>query len=163
MKITDTHLFFWDTIYSQWFGFENKYMFVDNGKHFFTAEHYMMYHKAGVFGDEETQKQILNVNCPRTVKALGRSIKNFSDEVWDKHKFDIVVRGNYLKFSQNEDLLEIMNNHKHLILVEASPVDKIWGIGLHYSDKKCLDESQWCGQNLLGKAIMEARNMLCLQ
>ena len=154
-RITDTHIYFWNGIYSQW----SRSPFMENNIEYPNAEFYMMYHKARVFNATDIQKKMIEVkNNPKAVKALGRQIKNFSDSVWDKHKMEVVERASFLKFTQNPDLLRQMINDKDKILVEASPVDKIWGIGLHYNDDKVLDESKWNGQNLLGKCIMKARN-----
>lgn len=154
MRITNTHYYFWNTIYSQWYMNKNKdYLFTENGVNFLTAEHYMMYHKALTFNDIETANKILSTVYHGEVKRLGREVKNYNDDVWSKIRFDVVVNGNILKFSQNEDLLKDLTQHKDRIFVEASPQDKIWGIGLHYEDDRVLDEKQWKGQNLLGKAI----------
>jgi len=121
----------------------------------------MMYHKARVFSAENIQNEMIKVKYnPKAVKALGRKIKNFSDAVWDKHKMKIVTQAAFLKFSQNPDLLRQLIADKDKILVEASPVDKVWGIGLHYDDDKVLNESDWNGQNLLGKCIIIARNKI---
>lgn len=157
---TDTHVYFWNTVYSQWFGLGGCYLFTEDGKEFWTAEHYMMYKKAELFGDEDVMAKALTPISPRHIKALGREIKKFNDELWNKHKLDIVIRGTYLKFIQNKDLKEILEFHKDKVLVEASPEDKIWGIGLHFDDDRVLDESQWQGENLLGIAIMKARDLI---
>lgn len=159
MRRTDTHLFFWDTIYSQWHS-QPRLITDENGVFYSSAEQFMMAHKALVFGDNEIYKKIMNVNSPRQVKALGRQIKGFTDEEWNKHKIKIVAQGNYLKFSQNENLKQQMIKDKDLILVEASPVDKIWGIGLHFEDDDVLDETKWRGQNLLGVCLTIARDQI---
>ena len=154
MRITKTHYYFWNTIYSQWYMSKNKdYLFEENGKGFITAEHYMMYHKALTFSDNEIANKILETLHPRDVKALGRLVKNYDDKSWSKVRFDIVTQGNILKFSQNQDLMDDLIKYQDLIFVEASPDDKIWGIGLHYDDDRVLNENLWQGQNLLGKAI----------
>ena len=154
MRITDTHYYFWNTIYSQWFMSTDKdYLFEENDKGFITAEHYMMYHKAMLFNDTETANKILNTIHPGDVKRLGRMVKNYDDKIWSQRRFDVVVQGNLLKFSQNSDLFKDLEKHKDKIFVEASPDDKIWGIGLHYDDDRVLNENLWQGQNLLGKAI----------
>ena len=161
MRITDTHYYFWNTIYSQWYMSQDKdYLFEENGVGFITAEHYMMYHKALVFGDLETADKILKTVHPRDVKRLGRLVKNYDDSVWSEKRFDVVLNGNILKFSQNSELLDDLKNHKNKIFVEASPEDTIWGIGLHYDDDRVLDESSWQGKNLLGKAINRVIDIL---
>ena len=164
MRITKTHYYFWNTIYSQWYMSKHKdYLFEENGVKFITAEHYMMYHKAMIFNDIQIANKILNTVHPGAVKKLGRMVKDYDDKIWSQRRFDIVVQGNLLKFSQNEDLLKDLVKHKNLIFVEASPQDKIWGIGLHYEDDRVLDESEWQGENLLGKAINEVIDKLNLR
>jgi len=157
-RITDTHVFFWNSIYSQWYTTPKQ--FTENGVVFSNAEKYMMVKKSEVFGATDILEQMIKSDNPRLIKQLGRQISNFSDEVWDQHKMDIVTQGNVLKFGQNPDLLEILKEHKDKIIVEASPQDKIWGIGLHWDNDDVLDESKWKGQNLLGECIMRARNIL---
>ena len=127
---------------------------------FETAEHYMMYHKALLFGDLETADKILKTVHPRDVKRLGRLVKNYDDSVWSEKRFDVVLNGNILKFSQNPELLDDLKKYKNKIFVEASPYDTIWGIGLHYDDDRILNESLWCGQNLLGKVINRVIDIL---
>lgn len=161
MRITDTHYYFWNTIYSQWYISQDKdYLFEENGVGFITAEHYMMYYKALIFGDLETAGKILKTVHPRDVKRLGRQVANYDDSVWNAKRFDVVVNGNILKFSQNPELLEDLRKYKNKIFVEASPEDKIWGIGLHYEDDRVLDDSLWQGQNLLGNAINRVIDIL---
>lgn len=161
MRITDTHYYFWNTIYSQWYMSQDKdYLFEENGVGFITAEHYMMYYKALIFGDLETAGKILKTIHPRDVKRLGRQVANYDDSVWNAKRFDVVVNGNILKFSQNPELLEDLRKYKNKIFVEASPEDKIWGIGLHYEDDRVLDDSLWQGQNLLGNAINRVIDIL---
>lgn len=160
-RITDTHIFFWNSVYSQWYTtYNNGGQFIENGIVYPNAEKYMMMAKAKLFNDMEVFDEMSKTDNPRMVKALGRTVKNFSESEWDKHKIDIVTRANVLKFSQNNDLLEILKMHKDKIIVEASPYDKIWGIGLHFDDDKVLYEHLWEGENLLGKCIMNARSIL---
>ena len=113
-----------------------------------------------VFGDLETAGKILKTVHPRDVKRLGRLVKNYDDSVWNEKRFDVVVNGNILKFSQNAELLEDLKKYKDKIFVEASPEDTIWGIGLHYDDDRVLDEALWQGKNLLGKAINRVIDIL---
>jgi len=97
---------------------------------------------------------------PRYQKALGREVSDYDDDVWNKHKFDIVVDGNVIKFSQSEELKKLILSTENKIIVEGSHEDPIWGVGLSYDDDRILDESNWQGENLLGKAIMEVRNLI---
>lgn len=123
-------------------------------------EQYMMYNKAKLFNDHSTAAEIMCVRDPKKIKALGRKVKNFKEEVWDKNKFEIVVRGNVLKFSQNKELKEFLLSTNDAVLVEASPYDKVWGVGLKRDDIKINNPNKWQGENLLGFAIMEVREEL---
>lgn len=158
-------LFFWghtmkDEItkacFSQWFPFE----FQENGIGFKTAEHYMMAGKAKLFNDDEILEQIVKAETPNQAKSLGRKVKNFDPKIWNEHKYEIVKEGNLLKFSQNEKFKEFLISTNDKILVEASPYDTIWGIGMLESDPKAENPSQWNGENLLGFALMEVRDEL---
>lgn len=147
-------------IYSQWWQC-NIVDKVNNIDHtFVSAEQLMMYKKAILFKDYETANLILKSNNQAEIKKLGRKVSNFNSSVWDKHKFNIVTKGNLLKFSQNKDLKKALLSTKDNILVEASPYDKVWGIGLDASQAAITDPSEWPGENLLGKALMEVRAKL---
>lgn len=121
-------------------------------------EQYMMASKARLFGDEEIIPEIMAAKAQKTIKDLGRKVKHFDSEVWDKYKYSIVYRGNIQKFSQNEKLKEYLLSTKDKILVEASPYDTIWGIGLSEDDEKAQIPPQWKGTNLLGFALMQVRD-----
>lgn len=153
MKETSTHIYFWGSIYSQW----AKTSFSDGENKFSTAEQYMMYSKAMLFGDRDVAAQILQTNDPKKQKALGRKVKGFNEDTWNKEKLNIVIKGNTLKFSQNESLKKQLLSTGDKVLVEGSPYDKIWGVGLKWDDPKILDESKWQGENLLGEALMAVR------
>ena len=103
------------------------------------------------------QDKILQMSDPKKMKILGRQIKNFNQELWDKHKFDIVKQGNLLKFTLVKELKEDLLKTDNKIIVEAAFYDKIWGIGLNETDAIKTPVNQWPGENLLGKAIMEVR------
>ena len=160
-------LFFWGhqkakdgsiskTCFSQWW----KSEFEVNGIKYSSAEHWMMAEKARLFKDEEILKEILNVKSPAQAKALGRKVRNFDNKVWNENAYEIVKKGNYNKFSQNEDLKQFLLNTKKRVLVEASPVDKIWGVGLASDNQHIELASKWKGDNLLGFALMEVRDLL---
>lgn len=125
-----------------------------------TAEHYMMAEKARLFGDEDAVERILASVHPNEVKAIGRAVRNFVGEIWDDRRFGIVVRGNLAKFGQHEDLKSFLLGTRERVLVEASPVDRIWGIGLAASDPKAGDPEAWRGLNLLGFALMDVRERI---
>lgn len=120
----------------------------------------MMAEKARLFGDQQTEAQILKSSNPGAAKALGRSIQGFDETRWVEHRFSIVVRGNLAKFSQSERLRNLLLQTGDQVLVEASPVDSIWGIGLAESDSAATKPEQWKGLNLLGFALMEVRDQL---
>jgi ribA/ribD-fused uncharacterized protein len=155
---TDQYVFFWKvpSIYSQW----TPSKFIIDEIEYCHAEQWMMASKARLFDDEETLKQILDNDKPAVIKKLGRAVKNYDDELWSAKRLDYVVQGNVAKFQQNSDMLEELMNTGDKTIVEASPVDCIWGIGMSARDKRALNPSEWRGQNLLGKAIMEARTIL---
>lgn len=127
---------------------------------FSCAEQFMMYVKALTFEDFKIAKKILEETSPRKMKALGRRVKNFDDDVWDDVKFNLVVSGNRLKFSQNKKLKKALLSTNEKILIEASPRDRIWGVGLGSRNPDIFDRTKWRGQNLLGKALMKVRKEL---
>ncbi len=142
--------------FSQWYSAP----FDSEGKHFPTAEHYMMYHKAKLFGDTAAMQRVLASKDPGEAKAIGRQVLNYNDNVWREKRFAIVVAGNIEKFSQHPELLEFLQGTGERILVEASPVDKIWGIGLDAKHEHASNPNKWKGENLLGFALMKVRDSL---
>jgi ribA/ribD-fused uncharacterized protein len=125
-----------------------------------TAEHYMMAEKARLFGDRQILAKIIAAASPGEAKKLGRLVNSFNQETWLKHRFSIVVRGNLGKFEQNQTVREFLINTNQRILVEASPRDRIWGIGLEQNHPQAANPHQWQGLNLLGFALMAVRNIL---
>jgi ribA/ribD-fused uncharacterized protein len=144
------------TCFSQWFeaGFDL------DGNHYPTAEHYMMAEKARLFADPVAAQRALAAATPGAAKAIGREIVGFDEDTWLKHRWRIVVDANVGKFSQNGALREFLLNTGDRVLVEASPVDSIWGIGLAADDPKAAIPNEWQGLNLLGFALMEVRARL---
>lgn len=159
MRKTDTHVYFWGDEYSQWFSNDNQFQ-DGQGNFFNNAEKYMMMEKAKLFNDTEIYEKMKATDDPRKIKALGRKVKGFNEKKWNENRIKIVTEGSLMKFSQNPKLLELMKQDKGLILVEASPLDKIWGVGLHFNDDDVLDESKWKGENLLGICLMNAREIM---
>lgn len=125
-----------------------------------TAEHYMMAEKARLFGDETRHHQIMTAKNPAQAKKYGRMVTGFDEVTWAEHRFEIVTQGNLAKFSQNKALGDFLRTTTQRILVEASPLDCIWGIGLAADDPKASDPTQWRGLNLLGFALMQVRSEL---
>jgi len=160
------YIFFWGhqekgqqvtkSCFSQWY--EAKF---HEGEHeFLTAEHYMMYQKAKLFGDDKACEKVLAAVTPGEAKAVGREVLGFDQKLWEEKRFGIVVDANLAKFSQNPTLKAFLLGTGSRILVEASPVDKIWGIGLAQDNPAAENPKQWKGLNLLGFALMEVRQQL---
>lgn len=156
MRITDKYVFFWGGIYSQWY---KAKMTIDNVA-YNCCEQYMMHQKALMFKDKEIADRILKVSDPKHQKELGRQVRGFRADVWDKMKLDIVIKGNYAKFSQNRDLRRQMLSVDNRQFVEASPKDTIWGIGMHENDPGVENPANWKGENLLGIALTKTRDLL---
>ncbi len=124
------------------------------------CEQYMMYKKAQLFKDEVTAQKILDEDDPALQQKLGKRVVGFKKEVWDQYKVSIVWQANYLKFTQHEDLQNRLLETDPQILVEASPYDRIWGVGLGANNELITDESNWRGENLLGKVLSSVRDLL---
>jgi ribA/ribD-fused uncharacterized protein len=160
MKTTDTLVLFWRTaeIYSNW---HRPAKFVDeSGNPFDNSEQFMMWGKARLMGDHEMAAAMLAQPNPKELKALGRQVKPWNEALWKKYRLPVMVYGCYLKFSQNAAMKAELLATGERILVEASPEDRVWGIGLEESDPRCLDKNQWDGLNLLGEALMIVRALL---
>lgn len=142
--------------FSQWY----RCSFSEDGRTFMCAEQYMMHGKAVLFGDAEIAEEILLADHPRKHKALGRKVRNFDDAVWKRERERIVMAGSRAKFTQNPELRELLLATRGTTLVEASPFDRIWGIGLAATSPKAQDPAQWRGQNLLGKILTQLRDQL---
>ena len=142
--------------FSQWYDCG----FVVDGVSYHTAEQYMMAAKARLFKDEAVFQEIMSADDPAAYKKLGRKIHGFDQALWDACKYDIVVAGNKAKFGQNPILKEFLLSTGDAIIAEASPYDKIWGIGLHIAQALKGTVDDWKGENLLGCALMEVRDWL---
>jgi len=125
-----------------------------------SAEHYMMAEKARLFNDLPALDKILKSSHPDDAKKIGRTVQNYQDDVWKNYRVDIVMRGNLDKFSQDENLRTFLLNTNDRILVEASPRDRIWGIGMGQSHPDAETPAKWRGLNLLGFALMTVRERL---
>ena len=144
--------------FSQWF----PSPFSLAGVTYATAEHYMMVGKARLFADEAIAAQMLAAPTPDAVKGLGRRVRAFDHAVWEAHRFDLVVAGNVAKFGQHPALAGYLLGTGTRVLVEASPVDAVWGIGLAADDRRATDPAAWPGLNLLGFALMRVRATLAV-
>ena len=142
--------------FSQWF--ESPFRLDDIT--YPTAEHFMMAEKARLFRDRQTLARILEARTPGAAKALGRKIKGYDEFAWEEHRFQIVVKGNVAKFTQNAAMGALLLATGTQVLVEASPVDPIWGIGLAKDAPQAQDPNMWQGLNLLGFALGLARDAL---
>lgn len=158
-------IFFWGhnrkrigdkAVFSQWYRSDFFY----DGQVFPTAEHWMMFQKARLFKDGKIAREIINNPYPGEVKNLGRQVKGFDESVWDSKKRDIVWQGNLLKFSQSTELEAILFNTGDHVLVEASPYDPVWGIGLGENEPEAQIVPDWQGENLLGFILMDVRDAL---
>ena len=134
--------------------------FTVDGVEYVTAEHWMMAGKARLFGDEASVPSILAAATPAEAKNLGRLVRGFDDESWRAARFELVVAGNVAKFGQDPALRGYLLGTANRVLVEASPRDQVWGIGLGAANDRATDPSRWRGLNLLGFALMEARARL---
>jgi ribA/ribD-fused uncharacterized protein len=130
------------------------------GINYRSTEHWMMAEKARLFNDDKVLSQILATQSPAEAKKLGREIHGFEPEIWEAHKIEIVVAGNLHKFGQHQNLARFLRATNDRVLVEASPVDTIWGIGLPADSPDANKPTQWLGPNLLGFALMEVRDQL---
>ncbi len=149
-------IFFWRGPFSQWV----KPGFTVDGVFYKTAEHWMMAEKARLFNDEETLQKIIEADHPSIAKDLGRQVKNYKEDLWAQHRYNIVLSGNRYKFTQNNESKAILLETGSKILVEASPVDRIWGIGLAEDNEVIHNPCNWQGLNLLGFALTDLRDEL---
>jgi ribA/ribD-fused uncharacterized protein len=141
---------------SQWY----PTPFTEGTYTFATAEHYMMFHKAKLFGDEEAAAKVLSAPSPAAAKAIGRTVRGFDENIWTAERFGVVVAGSRAKFRSSTELRRYLVQTGNRVLVEASPTDRVWGIGLTADDPHAQNPSRWRGLNLLGFALMQAREDL---
>lgn len=153
---TDQFVLFWGSWPSQFF----KAPFTIDGQAYVCCEQFMMAEKARVFGDADAERAILSATSPAEHKALGRKVRGFDGDVWNTVCRGVVYRGNLAKYEQNRDLRERLMATGSRTIVEASPTDRIWGIGLAQDDPRALDSAQWRGTNWLGVALMQVRDEL---
>ena len=157
-KVTDKFVFFYGSraVFSQF----HPATFVLDGQRYGCAEQYMQHQKAVRFEDDDTAERILRTPYPSKQKSLGRRVVNFKEAVWSAESIDVVKRGSRAKYSQNSEMKRQLFDTYPRVLVESSPTDKLWGIGLSYNDPKAEDPSKWRGRNLLGMCLTDVRNQL---
>ncbi|CAL9591587.1 hypothetical protein SUDANB2_05234 [Streptomyces sp. enrichment culture] len=134
--------------------------FTVDGVRYATAEHWMMAGKARLFEDAAAERAVLAAGHPAEAKKAGRLVRGFDEEVWARERFRIVVEGSVHKFAAHPELQGFLLGTGDRVLVEASPVDRVWGIGLAADDEAVMDPERWRGPNLLGFALMAARERL---
>jgi len=161
VTITDEFVFFWRGWPSQWY----PSPFEIEGERYTCAEQYMMAEKARFFfgahpDNARILEAIMATKSPKEHKALGGSVRGFDDGAWVGVVREIVYTGNLAKFTQNGELRQLLLETGELTIVEASPVDARWGIGLAADDPRALDRRQWNGLNWLGEAIMRVRETI---
>ena len=155
------YTFFWGAgnfngYLSNWYHSNFSY----KGERFANCEQFMMAAKARVCGDEETREKIMRTTNPKEIKALGREVKNYDDDLWASERKKAVLLANYLKYTQNAGLGKELINTGNAILVEASPYDKIWGIGMASTEDAARNALTWKGENYLGFVLMTVRDIL---
>lgn len=117
----------------------------------------MMAEKAKLFGDLYVLSEIMRATDPAEQKMWGRRVKNFDKTKWEAIAREVVFKANMAKFTQYPELHKLLLDTGDKTIVEASPEDTIWGIGLRASDPRAKDPSRWRGTNWLGEALMRVR------
>lgn len=156
MKITDKYVFFWQGPFSNWYSASFKM----DGVSFLTTEQAFMWQKAMFFDDHEIAAKILSSDSPKAAKDLGRQVKNYNDAKWNEVRSQMMLHACNAKFAQNEEPRKLLLETGERILVEASPYDKIWGIGMGENEDGVENEANWKGLNLLGKVLMQVREKI---
>lgn len=165
-RVTNTHVYFLKGPLSQWYPSEfcgndpitSMLGWTGRIHKYVNCEQWMMHGKALFMKDFETAKLIMEATKPSVIKDLGREVKNYDEELWSKVRFAVVTFGNHLKFHSDGNLEKFLESTGNHIIVEAAYYDSIWGVKLAQDDDRILDENNWQGQNLLGKALMTVRD-----
>lgn len=156
INLTNDVVCFYSGVFSHWY----RRLFKVNGVTYCCGEQYLMAQKALLFGDRVTHKKIMLVQNPKRQKELGRQVKGFNSSIWDKNKKRISTEANWAKFSQHPDLMKKLFDTGSSVLAEASPYDRIWGIGLGINDPRSTNQSEWKGENILGQVLVRVRDKL---
>ena len=163
LRETDTHIYFWGSYLSNfyWAPFNARlYGLLEADHEFKTSEHYFMACKAVRFDDMKTLDLILKAPDAKSAKALGKKVKGFDEKTWEEDSWIYMYDACLKQFSSTPTLRYNLVGTKEKILVEGSPIDKIWGVGIHYEDDAILDEKNWTGKNKLGDVLMKVRDVL---
>jgi ribA/ribD-fused uncharacterized protein len=159
MRVTDTHIYFWGSFLSNWIPKDLNIRFENH--RFYNSEQLFMYHKAMFFNDPNSASNIIQYGMdPKTAKDLGRTVKNYKEELWKEHRERFMYSAVWHKFNSDPKLLKQLLNTGNKILVEGTPFDPIWGVMIKWDDDRILDEKNWKGQNLLGKVLMRVRAVI---
>lgn len=145
---------FWGSVFSNFFPCH----FILDGKVWTSSEKYFMHKKAITFGDEEIAEKIYELDDPRQIKRLGREVKNYSEDIWNNIREEVMYEGVKAKFEQDGLCNYCLLQYPNETYIEGSPFDKIWGVGIKYDDDKIFEPSNWHGKNLLGKILTRVRN-----
>lgn len=162
MRVTDAYVFFWGSYLSNFWltPIKSTKQMARPGLSFVCSEQAFMVEKAAFFNDQESFEKMLLCEDGASVKALGRQVKNFDEKAWYDVSYSKMLICCRAKFRQNPSLGKRLMGTGDRTLVEASPTDKIWGIGLWEGDDKVLDQRNWDGENRLGKVLMQVREEL---
>lgn len=154
----DNFVLFWGGVLSNW----HLSKFSIGGVEYNSVEQFMMQQKAREFSDLNVERMIMNSRNPKEQKQFGRIVANFDAQHWMDVCLERVLPGVLAKFEQNEELKLLLLSTGKKVLAEASPYDKIWGIGLQYDDPRALNEDTWQGTNYLGELLMIVRSSLAI-
>jgi ribA/ribD-fused uncharacterized protein len=158
-------IFFWKPDKGNYGWLSNWYIsdFIVKNIKYTSVEQYIMSSKASLFNDKNIEQKIMSTADPNKQRSLGRKVKNFDNSIWDKNKEKILYTALQAKFTQDIELKKKLLSTKNKTLVEASPFDRIYGIGLSETNPKALDKKTWRGQNLLGKTLMKVRKIIIIE
>lgn len=157
MRITDDYIFF----YKDWLSNFQRTYFEYKDHEFTSTEQAFMYMKAMFFQDYESAINILDSKTPNDARLLGRKVKGYDDKKWSEVRYKIFYDLNLIKYTTDMKLQRMLLDPKFdgKIFVEASPIDRIWGIGISEDKDPEYKEHEW-GRNFLGKIITNIRNRI---
>lgn len=162
VRETDSHIYFWGSFLSNWYRCPIDFSLTPDGvpMKFHCTEQIYMALKALTFNDFGTLSQIMDCKDAKESKVLGRQVIGFSEEHWNRVSYNAMFRACRAKFSQNLDLFERLLLTQNKVLVEGSPFDKIWGVGIAWDDPLIEDQNNWNGENRLGNVLMAVRSTI---